>query len=92
MCLTKYDRTNIDKYFLSPYLKIQEYNGNITFCNHIFETSITLTEFSKCMNDFINMMQDGNDEESLLNFFEENITAYSSEEVLTLFLHKGVIV
>lgn len=92
MYLIKYDKTNIDKYFLSPYIKIQEHNGNITFYNHIFETSITLTDFSKYMNDFINMMQDGNDEESLLKFFKETITAYSSEEILTLFLHKGVIV
>ena len=91
MYLMKYDKTNIDKYFLSPYVKIQENNGNITFYNHIFETSITLTDFSKYMDDFISMMQDGSDEESLLKFFEENIAAYSSEEVLSLFLNKGVI-
>lgn len=92
MYLTKYNKTNVDKYFLSPYVKIQEQNGNITFYNHIFETSITLTDFSKYMNDFIDMIKDGNNEESLLKFFEENIKAYSSEEVLALFLHKGVIV
>ena len=92
MYLIKYDKTNIDKYFLSPYVKIQEDNGNIIFYNHIFETSITLTDFSKYMNDFINMMQIGNDEESLLKFFEENITAYSSNDVLRLFLDKGVII
>lgn len=92
MCLTKYDKANIDKYFLSPYVKIQEHSGNIIFYNHIFETSIMLTDFSKHMNSFINMLQDGNDEESLLKFFKENITSYSPEEVLTLFLQKGVIV
>ena len=92
MCLIKYDETNIDKYFLSPYVTMQEHNGNITFYNHIFATSITLTDFSKHMNDFMNMMQDGSDEESLLEFFEEKIPSYSAQEVLSLFLNKGVIV
>lgn len=92
MYLTKYTEKNINKYFLSPYVKIQDDNNNIIFYNHIFETSITLTEFSKYMNAFIDLMQDGIDEEGLLKFFKENITAYSPEEVLALFLQKGVIV
>ena len=69
MYLNKYDETNIDKYFLSPYVKIQEHNGNITFYNHIFETSITLTDFSGNMSGFLNMMENGNDERSLFITF-----------------------
>lgn len=91
MRIIKYDVANVNKYFLSPYIEIQEHNSGITFYNHIFETSVTLTDFSKYMNDFMNMMQNGADEERLLKFFEKNITAYSAEEVLSLFLNKGVI-
>lgn len=92
MYLIKYNKENIDKYFLSPYVKICECDGNITFYNHIFETSITLTDFSMCMNEFIKVLENGACEELLYKYFKENISAYSPDEILSLFIRKGVIV
>ena len=92
MCLIKYDKDNIGKYFLSPYVCIQEYGGAVTFCNHIFETRITLTDFSKYMSEFLDIMHGGSDEERLLEFFKGKITVSPPEEVLSLFLNKGVII
>ena len=44
------------------------------------------------MNEFIKVLENGACEELLYKYFKENISAYSPDEILSLFMRKGVIV
>ena len=85
-----YDETNINRFYLSPYLKLDCRNGAICFLQTLTGKSFVIPGGSEKLEMLLDEMRDGKEREDLLFLLGRIFGNYDSEELLIGMLQMGV--